>query len=162
MIGELGVSHLGNDRTDNPFFRGQTVSLKGRQMRIKLVRALNAMCFPALWWTCLRSGSVAFISQSDNVLIVRLTFIDYFARVRHSGTIKNAEKWFLNLFLNARQGYRIKCSISEDNFFTWQLLFSSGRQKIVRRFARGFFFAQTASNWVPIPHAYGTMVQLKM
>ena len=48
VIGELGVSHLGNDRTDNPFFRGQTVSLKGRQMRIKLVRALNARCFPAL------------------------------------------------------------------------------------------------------------------
>ena len=28
VVGVLGVSHLGNDRTGNPFFRGQTVGLQ--------------------------------------------------------------------------------------------------------------------------------------
>lgn len=48
VVGVIGVSHLGNDRTGNPFFRGQTVILQGMKMRIELVRASNTRCFPAL------------------------------------------------------------------------------------------------------------------
>ena len=48
VVGVLGVSHLGNDRTGNPFFRGQTAGLQGMQMMIKLVRTSITRCFSAL------------------------------------------------------------------------------------------------------------------
>ena len=73
VVGVLGVSHLGNDRTGNPFFGGQTVGLQGLQMRIKLVRASSTRCFTAsvlaLSLSCLRSGSVAwaFIVRRRNM-----------------------------------------------------------------------------------------------
>ena len=49
VIGELGVSHLGNDRNGSPCFRGQTVGLQSVQMMIKLVRGSTTTCFPALY-----------------------------------------------------------------------------------------------------------------
>jgi len=62
VVSILGVSHLGNDRTGNPSFRGQTVGLQGVQMRIKLVRTSTTRCFSALFnqsWGC---GCLVYLS----------------------------------------------------------------------------------------------------
>ena len=62
VVGALGVSHLGNDRTGNPIFRGQTVGLQGIQIRIKLVRASISRCFTAR--CSLRVGRAAVLELS--------------------------------------------------------------------------------------------------
>ena len=62
MVGVLGVSHLGNERTGNPLFRGPTVGLQGMEMRIKLLRVSTTRCFPALF------ALVLGLSRSDGLV----------------------------------------------------------------------------------------------
>ena len=68
VVGVLGVSHLGNDRTGNPFFSWTNCWIARYENEDQIGARINHQVFCGavrfslrvitVWWTCLCSGSV--------------------------------------------------------------------------------------------------------